>query len=378
MNSANDAFLSHYSAAPFPEAVDANEKELNEVSQKESAIRSRPDFAKLVAGGDMMNADVMMANLEGKGKDLSEAIEHLPEILSKKALLEAHTNIMQGVMKQIATREIPTYFELEQSLLTASSLRSIDKTAVLGLLKDGTKGTIGDKIRLLAILSMYGVSSEGGKTLLDEYDSALQAGCAAMTPPISPEEIAQAMNGIVYLRRLLSLQSPFSSGGIGSGGGRNASGGGQNALLSTFLTAAHGKAASLIAKAATYFTKFTPYYVTRVIDNLAEGREDDHFITLDPRSTTAGGGAMSGGSSQSSANATGTKYSEVIVFVLGGGCYSEYDNLQELLKEKATSTNHSLRHITYGCTDLICGDEFMEEIDRLANPTATTTTAGST
>lgn len=86
LNTQADAFLSRYAGSPFPEAVDANEKELAEVSeyavfghdihhqctvcmvfmvingcvccddcrcvcmqvsQREQAIRSRPDFAKL-------------------------------------------------------------------------------------------------------------------------------------------------------------------------------------------------------------------------------------------------------------------------------------------------------------------------------------------
>ena len=53
------------------------------------------------------------------GKDLSDAIESLPEILSKKANLEAHTNVLQAVMKNIAAREVPTFFETEQAMLTA-------------------------------------------------------------------------------------------------------------------------------------------------------------------------------------------------------------------------------------------------------------------
>jgi hypothetical protein len=48
------------------------------------------------------------------GKDLSEAIGSLPEILAKKANLEAHTNILQSVMKNIAAREVPTFFEVRR------------------------------------------------------------------------------------------------------------------------------------------------------------------------------------------------------------------------------------------------------------------------
>jgi hypothetical protein len=87
-------------AAPFPEAVDANEKELADISQREATLRSRPDFAKL-AEGAVPAAASESESLEGKGKNLSEALESLPEILAKKMNLEAHTNILQAVMKKI-------------------------------------------------------------------------------------------------------------------------------------------------------------------------------------------------------------------------------------------------------------------------------------
>lgn len=99
-------------------------------------------------------------------------------------------------------------------------------------------------------------------------------------------------------------------------------------------------------------------------DNLAEGRscpEDDSFLYLDPRS---------GLSSSSSSSSKGEKYSDVIVFVLGGGCYSEFFNLQELLKDKGPggSSGGALRNIIYGCSELLSGDEFVDQLERLSQP----------
>jgi hypothetical protein len=88
-------------------------------------------------------------------------------------------------------------------------------------------------------------------------------------------------------------------------------------------------AASTMAKAASFFTKFASLYVTKVVENLSEGRscsEDDSFCTLDPRSKQG-----------EIIELKGSKYSEVIVFIMGGGCYSEFFNLQDLLKHKASS-----------------------------------------
>jgi hypothetical protein len=42
LNSQADAFYCKYASAIFPEAIEANEKELAEVSEKEMEIRSKP------------------------------------------------------------------------------------------------------------------------------------------------------------------------------------------------------------------------------------------------------------------------------------------------------------------------------------------------
>ena len=129
------------------------------------------------------------------------------------------------------------------------------------------------------------------------------------------------MKAVAFVRRLQSLQTPFSQR-FGAG---NTSAG----ALSSLLTSAQSMAASTMAKAASFFTKFASLYVTKVVENLSEGRscsEDDSFCTLDPRSKQG-----------EIIELKGSKYSEVIVFIMGGGCYSEFFNLQDLLKHKASS-----------------------------------------
>jgi hypothetical protein len=60
----------------------------------------------------------------------------------------------------------------------------------------------------------------------------------------------------------------------------------------------------------------------------------------------------------------GGKFSDVIVFVVGGGCYSEFYNLQQLIKAKA-GTNSALRSVIYGCSELVSGDSFLEQLENL-------------
>ena len=51
LNTQSDHFFARYAGSPFPEAVEANEKELAEVSQREAEIRSKPAHESLLAAG---------------------------------------------------------------------------------------------------------------------------------------------------------------------------------------------------------------------------------------------------------------------------------------------------------------------------------------
>ena len=218
-----------------------------------------------------------------KEKNLTETIESLPEILTRKANLEAHTNILQALMKQIAARDVPTFFEIEQTIITTGR---VDKIGVITLLKDGSKGNIYDKTRLLAIIAV-----SGDTTILksyDEIDNAYTTGCSEMTPPATSDDIHKKLAGVLFLRRLQSLQTPISQRFGGSSGiGGTSSTAAAAASISSLLTSAQSRASSFMAKAASsFFTKFSPAYVTRVTDNLSEGRscpEEESWGAYDAR-----------------------------------------------------------------------------------------------
>ena len=98
-------------------------------------------------------------------------------------------------------------------------------------------------------------------------------------------------------------------------------------------------------------------HVTRIAEALAEGRtcpENDTYCTLDPRRL---------GAPQSNNSEQQPRYSEVIVFVIGGGCYSEYFNLMESVKQNL-QTSGGIKSIYYGSTELMSGASFMSQLER--------------
>jgi hypothetical protein len=50
----------------------------------------------------------------------SAAVDSLPALLDRKKQLEVHTSILQAVMTQVASRDVPQFFELETALATGT------------------------------------------------------------------------------------------------------------------------------------------------------------------------------------------------------------------------------------------------------------------
>lgn len=324
LNTQNDNFYCRFSSTIFPSVVEANEKELAEVRAKEAEIRSKP--ASLISSA-------INETFNGKdGKDLSEAIEQLPEIIKRKDNLETHTNILQALMNEIGTREIHNFFEFEENIISNGKIT--DKSALLTFLKE--KGTFEDKARLLAIITIW------SDTSIMEYESAFTQGCQAILPtPPTIEMINKKISTCAAIRRSQSIEQSRGSVPL------------TNNVQSNVMSFTASVAATISRAASMIQSKFSPKYITRVVDSIAEGRscvEDDMFITLDPK-LKPGENTVEKGS----------RYSDVIVFVIGGGCYSEYYNLMELLKYKGSMDK--LKSIVYGSTEIINGSTFFTQME---------------
>lgn len=319
LNSQIDSFYGRFAARPFPEAIEANEKELVEVSQSEAAARSRPD-------GEQQ-----------KELGLTQVIESLPEILNRKTNLETHTNILQACMRRVADRQVPSYHELEQSLLA----KTADRPAVLALLRDSGKGILADKLRLL-LLMVTERRDEGW----DELEQAFSQGCKGLAVPAADDEIKAAVAAAAFVRRLLAVQA-----GAGSSSSKDSG-------LASLLTSA----SSLLSQASAFnlFAGGTAYsLLPRLLHGLAAGSgtpEDEACCYLDPRKASKGHIREPLERVQ--------KFTDAIVFVIGGGCYTEQLNLQEWARQKGQALG--LRTVVYGCSELFNADGFTAQIKALA------------
>lgn len=302
-------------------------------------------------------------------------------------------------MSKIAARAIPSFFEVECDIVAHSTID--DQKAILELLKDESKGSVEDRARLLLLITIalsasdtmnetnykpeneQFVDSNGNANLITNiYDDAFVTGCKNMLSPVvaansgsnaitlSNATVEKCLKSVRFLRKQLKL-SPLNTNNMNAKDSNDA--------FSSLLSSASSHATSLLAKATTFFSKFSPMYVTKVVESLAEGRKSEENMNYSYYDAKA---SLMANESKSIEN---MRYSDVIVFMIGGGCYNEYNNLQELIKTKCSASGggsnntpilpnskhitgqhiYFPRNVTYGCTELVCGATFMSQLEKL-------------
>ena len=350
-----DPFYSAHKFQPFPEAIEQNGAELQEVTTREQAIRSK------TGGGGPSTAALGADPLASGASDLATAVDSLPALLERKKQLEVHTSILQAVMNEVAARDVPQFYELESSLATCSYRNDPPKAKrdVLALVSDPDKGNVEDKIRLIIVYAL----ATGAKTAeLDEVAAAFQA---VMEPKVAEDrtvgpKVTTGLKAIGYLKQLRSmhmipaatdmlqeLQSPSKGGG----------GDGAHTMLSSLMAKATTQATALVAKASdrvsSMLGKIHKHHATVVLEHLCEmkpGTEDETYLYLDPKVKGDVDVARLQGMTRAPVR-------EAIAFVIGGGCYGEYQNLQMLANER--------RKVSYGSTELLDPDSFLEQLGQL-------------
>lgn len=360
-----DPFYSRHKFVPFPEAIESNGAELQDVTNRESNIRSKTVGG---AGGAASGLDGAVVHEENNAaSELASAVDSLPKLLEQKKQLEIHTSILQAVMNEVASRDVPTFFELESALAAGEYKNDSGKAKneVLELVTDPTKGNVEDKIRVVIVFCLATTApgadvTEVATRMAETLESIASAPDSADSGIVFTKEdrdkLEKGLKAIEYLKNLRSLQmipniseaeKDFSTGSTTN-----------TDMLSSFMARATNQATGLLAKAtekvSTMFSKLHKHRATRIVENLCEMKpasEDDEYLYLDPK--VKGDVDMKALRSMSR-----TPVREVVTFVIGGGCYAEYQNIQMIANERRT--------ITYGSTELLCPCEFLQQLGKLS------------
>lgn len=364
-----DPFYSRHKFHPFPEAIESNGAELQDVTVREQQIRS-----KTTTGGKDHSSS-STAPTDGSA-DLATAVESLPILLERKKKLEVHTSILQAAMNEVAARDVPQFYELEISLATGTYKNDPAKAKkdVMELVCDGSVGNVNDKVRLVIV---YALSIKGKGADVDEVTQAMRESLetrgsavggggdgtvegGATHGTLTKDDrvrLEVGLRAIDYLKKLRSMNMIGTmSEMIATEAETYASTGSD--MLSGFLSRATNQATGLLSKATdklgTLLGKIHKNRATIVVENICEMRpntEDDEYLYLDPR--------VKGDVDVSTLrNATRAPVREAIAFMIGGGCYGEYQNLQMVADER--------RNITYGSTEIVDPCSFLNHLANLA------------
>lgn len=349
-----DPFYFAHKFNPFPEAIEQNGIELQNVTAREQEIKSKTQSDS--------------SKLNHQTFELTKAIDSLPQLLEHKKQLEIHTSILQAVMTEVAKRDIPLFYELESALATGQYKNDIGgaKNAVLELIRDPTKGNLNDKIRLQAVFSLATSAPAGD---IDEISESIMtsmwavkqtAGNANYDVNSEKKKLEHSLRAVLYLKNLRSITSATSFMQETSDVHHTAST--STDMLSNFMARAQNQATGLIAKATDKVSNMLgtvqKHYVTRVVENLCSFKdEDDTFLYLDPKVSKGRGEVDVMQLKKEMMARVPTK--EVIAFSIGGGCYAEYQNLQMI-----ELGGHDIK-VCYGCTELLNSTAFLAQLSDL-------------
>lgn len=365
-----DPFYSRHKFNPFPEAIESNGAELDDVKHRENDIRSKAGDGGAAAASMAVQVDDPMVSA---ATDLATAVDSLPALLERKKQLEVHTSILQAVMNEVAARDVPQFYELESSLATGTYRNDLStaKKDVLELVTDPTKGNVEDKVRLVMV---YCLATTAPSSDIDEVTNAMRESLETKGTAVGTEanrgvldatsraKLDVGLKAVEYLKKLRSMQMiPTMSDASAmqdAGGGVAASSSTGGDMLSGLMARATNQATGLLAKATekvgTMLGKIHKHRATRVVENLCEmrpGTEDEEYLYLDPR--------VKGDVDVAALrNTTRAPVREVVAFMIGGGCYAEYQNLQMVANDR--------RAVTYGSTEVVDPCVFLGQLGKLA------------
>ncbi|KAF0992357.1 hypothetical protein HZS_3663, partial [Henneguya salminicola] len=277
-----DKFFQDHRFKPFPEVAGDIQTEIKNYKECESSIKnlnSNPD--------DEIIDDIWSSNTS----KLTSAMNSLPELLKRKTFLNMHTNIASSIMDTIKSNKIDSLYEIEEKILS-KTLK--DTNEIMKLLNDENIESL-DKIRLFLISYINDLFTHSDLEKIKTIglvNSALEfvyqyKNFTTMTPKPSPLHSRASSYSSVLSRFVANTPSILMQGV-------------KNLVLNDNVQML------LIVNLGACFDAYNT--------------EQSDFLTLDSR--------LNGDSHMGPKN---IPPNEIIVYVVGGGCYSEYQDLMSLL-----------------------------------------------
>lgn len=341
-----DTFWQQNSSLPFPNVAENVDTALNSYKADRQQLMRENHGLNLDDPEELSNAGAYMS-----AEDLKVAISVLPEMQERKRIIDSHLQMSTALLEQIKQRDLGNLFHLEQEAA------EINKSKIIEALR-AKDGSSTDKMRLFLVY--FFAQDEVSKEDLVLFETCLrEAGCD--------------LNALDYCKKIKAFQrmtaratqqttstAPKSGGDFLQSFGSKFSGGVLGNMLSSVKNLLPESADTPLTKlvdaaieAATGAATGTASALRNTLTGATTPKED-LFAVFDPKSGRDRGRVAQAGSVQRSA------FNNLIVFVIGGSNYSEYNHVEEFLKKKQLKLN-----LTFGSTELLSGEEFLTQLAKL-------------
>ncbi len=315
------------------------------------------DMQQITRNNGITSIDQLKEGLESStnmtAEDLKIAINELPKLTERKRIIDNHLQVATALLDQIRDRDLGNLFLVEHQL------QDLTKSNLLSILRKPEQGNATDKMRLFLVF--FFSTAEIPPTDLLEYEKALRdAGCE-MTVLEAAKKIKAHSR---MMQMALSPTKPDSS-----------SSGFMDQFGSFGSKITTGVLGNIVASVKNLLPESTETTLTKQIDlalELATGqpvsastaamfrstsgatvKPSDAFALFDPKSSRA-----------SMTSAPQCSFTHVIVFIIGGSNYSEYNHVEEWVRKRSQQQQIPM-HTTFGTTDLVTGAEFLNQLSRI-------------
>ncbi|ODV97950.1 hypothetical protein PACTADRAFT_47779 [Pachysolen tannophilus NRRL Y-2460] len=358
-----DFFWAKNALSPFPEAVENVELELSNYKKDAKEISSKTGYSSLSDIDPNSTTDTV---------HIQQAIKALPELTSRKNIIDMHMKVLASLLSELESKNLDSFFEIEQNFNDPKVQKQF-----LEILEKKSKGNnLKDKFRTYLILLL---SSDLPPAFQEKCDNLLK------------EEGIEDLSSLNYIRRVkevtklsTSLQNGMNNNLANSNSSQNNNSALFTGLSSKLYGLTDGRISEGFGSLITGLKKLLPEKnqmpITKIVESIMEplnsSQENlavtDDYLYFDPKHTRGVG----------SQKPKRQSYNEAIVFVVGGGNYLEYSNLQEWVNGNNNNSNSAAGNsgannstvsglnnggklVVYGSTDIITANEFLEECSEL-------------
>ncbi|KAL6927048.1 hypothetical protein ACO0SA_004136 [Hanseniaspora valbyensis] len=399
-----DFFWKNNNLLPFPEVVENAELELNKYKQETEEITSK-------TGVNITNLQNLNVNKDGDIQQdtelIQKAMSKLPELTAKKQFIDNHFKILSELIKQLGSLHLDKFYELEQEDIYNIKTRN----EFIETLKDTESGHLADKIRTYLYIFLktnmnqlnankrqefQNFMDECDKIFQEKYASNLNTSETEAEPVISEDDskLLDAIKNVYRYQKLHNMN--YYTSEINNTAPQNGSNNNDTSVngksASYFSSKLYGLAndklqdsmGSIISRVSNLLNSDNgnlplTNIVSSIMNPSVEKKSEDElnmyekltrkYLDIDPTMKQNSTIVSSGN----------RRFNKCLCFVVGGGSYLEYHNLQKYVENISDLNNgnninnsqnngnglnkiYSDKRIIYGSTKLISPNDFLNEL----------------